>query len=100
MEILQGSNSVGMSNWTQKINGKLGKVSGANELEKTIIQLERASNKFDMAALLLEITMVIGALGVLIRNETTKCIYLCMMLSLGIAGAILFSVGLYLVMLL
>lgn len=97
-EILHGSNSIDPSEWVQPINGEFGKVEGAIELEAKVKSLSAAGNRFDMASLLLEICLVIGAIGVLLKEEQTKCKILYVMWGLGSAGFGMFvwaMVGLY-----
>lgn len=85
-EILLGSAAVGEKGWAQDIDGQMGKVVGAKELEAHIDRLSQAGDRFDLATLLLQIALVVGAIGLLLKELPAKRVALFALLTLGVAG--------------
>lgn len=90
-EILLGSNAVGKENWVQDIDGELGKIVGAKEIEAKLESLGMAGDKFDMATLFYQISLVVGAIALILKNEKVQTIFFWGMVGLGSLGAV-FSV--------
>ncbi len=86
-EIMLGSNQVGAKNWVVEVDGKLGQVTGAEEYESEANKLGLACDKFDMAGLFLNLTMVFGALSLIISGEKRQKIFLGGMIALGVIGS-------------
>ncbi|MBF0208016.1 MAG: DUF4337 domain-containing protein [Oligoflexia bacterium] len=90
-EIMLGSNTVSKENWVQEVDGQLGQVVGAKELERDLKKLSWAGDKFDMASLFFQLSLVIGALGILVKKMQMKKYALICVLALGASG-IMFSI--------
>ena len=87
-EILLGSKAVGESGWAQDMDGELGKVIGAQDYERAIEGLGAAGDRFDLANLFLQLSLVAGAIGILLSEDTLKRFFFFGMLSLGAAGLV------------
>ena len=87
-EILLGSNAVGKENWVQDIDGELGKIIGAKEIEAKLESLGMAGDKFDMATLFYQISLVVGAIALILKNEKVQTIFFWGMVGLGSLGAV------------
>lgn len=85
-EILLGSQGVGQENWIQDVDGELGKVIGAKEIEKQLVQLSQAGDKFDMASLFYQLCLVLGAISLVIKNEKMQKFFFYQMTGLGVCG--------------
>jgi hypothetical protein len=88
-EILLGSATVGKENWSQEIDGKMGLVVGAKEREATIDRLSAAGDVFDLAALCLQLCMVLGAIGLLLHIPQGRKLTFATVIGLGVTGTIL-----------
>jgi hypothetical protein len=88
-EILLGSAAVGRENWSQEIDGKMGLVVGAKEREATIERLSAAGDVFDLAALCLQLCMVLGAIGLLLHIPQGRKLTFATVIVLGVMGTIL-----------
>jgi hypothetical protein len=93
-EILEGSKKVGPSNWVQDVDGKMGKVIGAREYEALAESLEKADGKIDLAVLFLQISLVIGAISLMLKEDKFKLVLYFVMVGFGIIGAIAAAIGL------
>ena len=85
-EILLGSRQLPKSQWFQTRNGKLGQVVGAKELEKKLIVLNRASAWFEFATLFFQLSLVAGAIGILLINRTFKRVFMAALFITGTSG--------------
>lgn len=85
-EILKGSQAVGKNNWVQDLNGELGKIIGAQEMEAHLASLGRAGDRFDMANLFFQVCLVLGALSLVLKKQKLQNIFFAGMCSLGILG--------------
>lgn len=88
-EILLGSATVGKDNWSQEIDGKLGQVIGAKEREQTINKLAASGDVFDFATLCLQMCMVLGAIGLLLKIPQARAANFFVVVTLGILGSLL-----------
>ena len=95
-ELLLGSAAVGKENWSQDIDGELGKVVGAKEWEKKLDILGRAGDKFDRAVLFLQLCLVIGAVSLVLQEVKLKWVFFSAMVLLGGVG-IVFSAQAFLI---
>lgn len=88
-EILLGSNKVGKENWAQDVEGKLGEVKGAKEIEDEIAILAKAGDRFDLATLLLQLCLVMGAISLILKKESLQKKFFQGMLFVGLIGAVI-----------
>ncbi len=98
-EILLGSAAVGKEHWAQEIDGKLGQVIGSKEREKTIERLSAAGDVFDFGTLCLQLCMVLGAIGLLLKIPQGRKMTFATVLALGVIGT-LFCIRAYSIVLL
>jgi hypothetical protein len=87
-EILLGSKAVGQENWAQDIDGKLGMVVGANDYENAIETLGHAGDRFDLANLFLQLSLVLGAIGIIMSQASLKKFFFAGMVLLGLMGTV------------
>lgn len=85
-EILLGSRAVGKENWAQSINGEMGKIVGALEVEKQISELAQVLDRFDLATLFLQLSLLIGAMGLLLQKHKLKLASLTVTVFSGFLG--------------
>ncbi len=90
-EILLGSKGVGRDNWAQEVDGKLGAVHGAKEFEAEISNLSSAGDFFDYASLFYQISLVMGAISLVMKNEKIQNSFFASMIFLGCI-AVIFSI--------
>ena len=86
-EILEGSKKVGKENWTQDIDGKLGLITGANEWSEIAEKLGGAGDIFDLASLFLQLSLVLGAISIVLKDLRMKNIFFIIMCSIGVIGS-------------
>ncbi len=87
-EILIGSKAVGESSWAQEDKeGKLGNITGAREYQILAEKLGGAGDIFDFATLFLQITLVIGAIGLMLQEVKLKNNFFNLMMLLGVIGS-------------
>lgn len=87
-EILKGSKAVGPENYAQDVDGKLGVVVGAKEIEDQQALLSQAGDKFDLGTLFLQISLVIGAIGLIAKSVRVKLYFLAGLAVLGTLGSV------------
>lgn len=85
-EIMLGSKVVGKENWIIEKDGKLGEITGAEEYDFEAQELGKAGDKFDMSALFLNLTVVFGAVSLIISGQRRQRSFLLGMIILGIIG--------------
>lgn len=95
-EILLGSKSIPKENWVQDVDGEMGKVVGAKEYDGFLMGLGQAGDYFDIASMLLQICLVIGAIGIILNRENMKVYFLRLTVGAGSVGTIFFSQALWL----
>jgi hypothetical protein len=88
-EILLGSRAVGQENWVQEIDGEFGKVIGAKEIETKVARLSSAGDRFDLATLFLQLSIVMGAIGIVMKKENVKSVFVSIMSLLGVTGGVI-----------
>lgn len=86
-EILKGSKGVGEKNWAQDQNGEMGKITGAEEYGTQAELLGKSGDVFDMGTLYLQLSLVMGAIGIVMSSLTQKRIFYGVMCVLGVAGS-------------
>ena len=87
-EILLGSAAVGPDNWVQEIDGKLGQVIGSKQREQAIEKLSAAGDVFDLATLCLQLSLVLGAIGLLLRIPQGRKLTFTTVIVLGVIGSL------------
>lgn len=87
-EILMGSAYVGQENWVQDVAGQLGKVVGAKQIEDRLAVLGAAGERFDLANLFLQLSLVLGAIGILMRQQRAKVAFFALMTTSGVTGVV------------
>lgn len=85
-EIMLGSEAVGKANWVVDKDGKLGQITGAEQYDAEAEALGKAGDKFDMSGLFLNLTLVFGAVSLIISGESRQRSFLFGMILLGIIG--------------
>lgn len=85
-EILKGSSEVGAENWAQDVNGEMGKIIGAEQWQAEAEKLGVAGDFFDLATLFLQISLVMGAIGIVIQNNQTRMIFMVLLIISGLVG--------------
>ena len=85
-EILRGSKTVGKENWTQEVDGQYGQVIGADEIEVHLGILSKAGDRFDIALLLYQICLVLGAVSLVLRRLSIQTFFFRSMVFLGLIG--------------
>jgi hypothetical protein len=92
-EILLGSKGVGQANWSLDIDGVKGKVVGVKDMEKELEMLSVAGDRFDIATLFLQLSLVFGAIGIITSRIKIKRAFLGVMIVGGLIGAVWSSAG-------
>jgi hypothetical protein len=87
-EILLGSKVVGEDNWAQDFNGELGAIVGATEWEIKARRLGAAGGKFDLATLLLQLSVVLGPITLVSSTDILRKWFLRATVTVGLLGAI------------
>ncbi len=85
-EILKGSASVGRENWSQEVDGQLGRVTGAAEWETKAAALGQAGDLFDYSALFLQLSLVLGAISLVTQSQKPRVAFFCLMAILATIG--------------
>jgi hypothetical protein len=86
-EILEGSEGVGKDNWVLKHKGELGKIKGALEWEKSLKLYEDAGDIFDLSAMFLQISLVLGSISLLLKRASIRNAFYNMMVGIGLVGS-------------
>ncbi len=86
-EILEGSEKVGKENWVQEVDGKLGQVPGAKQFDRVARELGKVGDVFDQGTLFLQMCLVMGAIGIISRQEGMKRVFFAFLLVLGLLGS-------------
>ena len=68
-EILKGSANVPSDEWVQDLEGEMGQIIGVNEWEQIASKLDQATQKFDIGMLFFQISLVLGAVCVIIYDN-------------------------------
>ncbi len=98
-EILEGSANIPTSEWVQDLDGKMGVIVGVKEWEKTAEKLDAATNKFDIGMLFFQISLVLGAVCIVIYdNPPLQRKFTYAMIVTGIIGIIASAYGYWLAM--
>jgi hypothetical protein len=93
-EILLGSKHVGEANWVQDLDGEMGKIIGVKEWEVLANEYDIATKKFDLAMLFFQISIVLGAVCIIIYdNPKLQKTFIILMILSGITGVIMSLYG-------
>lgn len=96
-EILVGSKKVGKENWAQPdTKGKLGTIKGIEEWEKQVETLGIAGDAFDLSSLFVELSLVIGAMGIIAKSKRVKTLFMYLMMFFGTFGTLFGTYAYYL----
>ncbi len=95
-ELLVGSKSLTKDQWAQDIDGTLGKIVGAKEYDSFLQDLGNAGDLFDFASMLLQISLVVGAIGIILDRDNMKWKFLCLTILSGTTGTLVFARALWL----
>ena len=85
-EILLGSAKVGEENWVQEKDGVKGQIIGAQEIEAELIKLEQVGDHFDLASLFYQLSLVFGAISIVLKKESLQEKFFYFMILLGLIG--------------
>jgi hypothetical protein len=85
-ELLEGSATVGKENWMQPLNGEFGKIVGAQEWERKLEVLGSSGDFFDLAVLFLQLSLVVGAIALVLGQNRLKWTFFWLMVSQGLVG--------------
>jgi len=86
-ELMNGSAPDEASRWTMPdINNQLGKIKGLRQWEFEVAVLDVAGDKFDLACLLLELSLVMGAMGFIVRFPQGRNLFRWLMIGFGAIG--------------
>lgn len=88
-EILLGSEKVGETEWSQEVNGEKGKVIGALEWQENAAKLSQVGDRLDLAKLLLQLCLVIGAVSLVIQTKRPQQVFFTFTCVLGLAGSVM-----------
>ena len=87
-EIMFGSKTVGEKEWAQDMDGKMGQVKGAKEWEAEVAKLNDAGDRFDLGTLFLQLSLVLGAVSLVLSEEKMKRAFYVCMVTMGTIGLI------------
>lgn len=96
VEIKKGSSEIEKNDWIIKDEktGDLGALKGATQWKVEAEKLGEAGDKFDLASLFLQICIVFGAISLVIQKQSTRKMFLYLMIGMGITGLI-FTINAY-----
>jgi len=87
-EILLGSQAVGEENWAQDFNGEMGAIVGAAEWDSKARELGAAGGKFDLATLLLQLSVVLGPISLVSSIPIMRRSFFRATVLVGLVGVI------------
>ena len=94
IEILLGSSAVGQENWAQDLDGEMGVITGVQEWEALADAYDAATKKFDLGMLFFQISIVLGAVCIIIYdNPKLQKAFILLMILFGIVGSIMSIYG-------
>lgn len=88
-EILKGSKNIDQSKWSQEVEGQLGQIIGAKEIDVTTQKYGLSSDYFTYATIYIQLCLVIGALALIVSITVPRNIFFVMMVGLGLYGTYL-----------
>lgn len=94
-EILEGSKRLPPSEWAQPTDGKLGLITGAKEYDQSLAVLDEAGNFFDLASMLMQLSLVTGSVGIILATGAMKWTFFRVTVLLGLLGFCLSAGGIW-----
>ncbi len=93
-EILIGSANIPKEKWIQDLDGEIGAIVGIKEWEQLAVDYDLATKKFDLGMLFFQISIVLGAVCIIIYdNPKLQKTFITLMILFGIVGSILSIYG-------
>lgn len=87
-EILNGSEAVGPSGQVLEVDGVKGKIVGTKGWEATLATLGASGDQFDMSTLWLQLSLVLGAVSLVLQAPRLKNIFYGAMVVGGVLGTV------------
>lgn len=88
-EILLGSSSIDKNDWVQDLDGEMGKIVGIKEWEVLAEKYDVATKKFDYGMLFFQISIVVGAVCIIIYdNPKLQKTFIILMILFGFIGSV------------
>jgi hypothetical protein len=88
-EILEGSSVVGQEGWAQEDEaGNLGNITGGKQWTAKVEGLGNAGDKFDLGTLFLQISLVMGAISLVVGQPRLKQVFYGLLVAGGVIGAV------------
>ncbi len=95
-EIMYGSKAQEPASWSMPdLSNKLGNIKGLVLWEHEVEVLDVAGDKFDLSCLLLELSLVLGAMGFLVKMAEARNLFRWLMIIFGTIGIGFGMVGYY-----
>lgn len=95
-ELMNGSLPDTPEQWAMpSIKGELGKIKGLKNWEHEVEVLDVAGDKFDLASLLPELSLVMGAMGFIVSLPKAKNLFRWLMVGFGFGGILFGLIGYY-----
>ncbi len=85
-EILEGSTAVGAEGQVLEKDGQKGQIKGTEEWEAELAVLGAAGDKFDLATLFLQMSLVLGAVSIVLKAPSTRTAFYGGMVLCGVIG--------------
>lgn len=93
-EIHLGSANISKENWIQDLNGEMGVLIGVKEWEVLADEYDKATKKFDIGMLFFQISIVLGAVCIIIYNNAKlQRMFIKLMVIFGTIGLIMSIYG-------
>ncbi|MDP2308041.1 MAG: DUF4337 family protein [Pseudomonadota bacterium] len=85
-ELLRGSEAVGPAGQVMEVGGEKGKIVGTEVWEVTLATLGEAGQKFDLSTLWLQLSLVLGAVSLVLHAPRLKMAFYAAMALGGVIG--------------
>lgn len=93
-EILVGSKNIDKKDWVQDLDGQMGVITGINEWKVLAQKYDIATRKFDFGVLFFQISIVLGAVCIIIYdNPKLQKSLVALMIIFGVIGVIMSAYG-------
>ncbi|MCG2461010.1 DUF4337 domain-containing protein [Flavobacteriaceae bacterium F89] len=93
-EILVGSANIPMEYWAQDLDGEMGKIIGVKEWWAQADAYEMAAQKFDLGVLFFQISIVLGAVCIIIYDHRRmQQVFIGLMIIFGMLGTAIAGYG-------
>ena len=93
-EILVGSANIPMEYWAQDLDGEMGKIIGVQEWWAQADAYEIAAQKFDLGVLFFQISIVLGAVCIIIYDHhKMQQLFIGLMVLFGMFGTVIAAYG-------